>query len=144
MSTYSYKHILLIEDSEIDVLVNRRLMELMNFSAHVTITSTAEEAIDFLRHEVTSEAEAPDLILLDMHLPGMSGFDFMEIFNSLPGYVRNKTRIVVLSVFQKQEEIDRLAGYKYVLGQIEKPLSQESLKKIVGWKELASAVESPL
>lgn len=142
MDNYTYKHILLIEDSEIDVLVYRRLMELMNFASHVTITSTAEEAIDFLRHEVTNEEQSPDLILLDMHLPGMSGFDFLELFNALPEYILNKTRIVILSVFQKQEEINKLAQNKFVLGQLEKPLTQESLRKMAGWKELASGVSS--
>ncbi len=142
MDNYSYKHILLIEDSEIDVLVYRRLMELMHFASHVTITSTAEEAVDFLRHEITNENQAPDLILLDMHLPGMSGFDFLNLFNSLPGFIVNKTKIVVLSVFQKQEEIDRLTENKSVLGQLDKPLTQESLRKIAAWKETAADVSS--
>ena len=142
MDNYTYKHILLIEDSEIDVLVYRRLMELMNFASHVTITSTAEEAVDFLRHEVTNEQQAPDLILLDMHLPGMSGFDFLEYFNALPEYILNKTRVVVLSVFQKQEEINKLSENNYVLGQLEKPLTLESLRKMAAWKELTSGVSS--
>ena len=77
-----------------------------------------------------------------MHLPGMSGFDFLELFNALPAFILNKTRVVVLSVFQKQEEIDKLSENKYVSGQLEKPLTQESLRKMAGWKELASGVSS--
>lgn len=135
MNNYTYNHILLIDDSEIDVLVNRRLMELTGFASHVTITSTAEEAVDFLRNEVTNESQAPELILLDMHLPGMSGFDFIRIFKTLPEYILNKTKIVVLSVFQKQEDIDRLFENKFVTGQLEKPLTQDSLRKMVSMKE---------
>ena len=140
MNNYAYRHILLIEDSEIDVLVYRRLMELMHFAAHVTITSNAEEAVDFLKHEVKNEEQSPDLILLDMNLPGMSGFDFIKIFGTLPDFILNKTKIVVLSVFQKQEDIDKLNDNKLIIGQLEKPLTQESLRLMESWKEQLAGV----
>ncbi|CAN5670709.1 response regulator [soil metagenome] len=140
MNNYSYNHILLIEDSEIDVLVYRRLMELMHFAAHVTITSTAEEAVDFLRNEVTNEAEAPELILLDMHLPGMSGFDFLKIFESLPEFILHKSKVIVLSVFQKPDDIRKISENKFVTGQLEKPLTQDSLRKLMLLKEQGPAV----
>jgi CheY-like chemotaxis protein len=134
MNDYAYNHVLLIDDSEIDVLVCRRLMELMHFALHVTITSTAEEAVDFLKNEVTNADQAPQLILLDMHLPGMSGFDFIKVFKTLPEYILNKTKIVVLSVFQKQEDIDRLFENTFVTGQLDKPLTQESLRTLAKWQ----------
>ena len=132
---YSFQHILLIDDSEIDVLVNRRLMELTQFAAHVTITSTAEEAVDFLRNEVLNADQAPDIILLDMHLPGMSGFDFIDEFKKLPGFILTKTKVVILSVFQKQEKLDKVFENKFVFGQLEKPLTQESLRQLAKWSE---------
>jgi len=142
MNNYTYNHILLIDDSEIDVLVSRRLMELMNFASHVTITSTAEEAVDFLRNEVTNAEQAPELILLDMHLPGMSGFDFINIFKTLPAFILEKTKIVVLSVYQKQEDIDKIFENSFVTGQLDKPLTQDSLRTLVGWKEQAANVSA--
>jgi len=126
---------MIIDDSEIDVLVSRRLMELTHFASHVTITSSAEEAVDFLKNEVTNAPEAPEVILLDMHLPGMSGFDFIREFKTLPAYILDITKIVVLSAYQKQEEIDKLFENKFIAGQLDKPLTQESLKKLISWKE---------
>ena len=140
MNEYTFSHILLIDDSEIDVLVARRLMELTHFASHVTITSSAEEAIDFLRNEVTNEKEAPELILLDMHLPGMSGMDFINFFKTVPAYISDKSKIVVLSVFQKKEDLDKVLENKFVTTHLEKPLTQESLRKLAAWKE--QAVES--
>ena len=142
MNNYTYQHILLIDDSEIDVLVCRRLMELTHFASHVTITSTAEEAVDFLRNEMTDAEKAPELILLDMHLPGMSGFDFIDIFKTLPDYILDKTKIVILSVFQKKEEIDKIFKNAFVTGQLDKPITQDSLRKLAAWKESAAGVES--
>lgn len=135
MSNYTFNHVVLIEDSEIDVLVNRRLMELTNFASHVTILSSAEEAIDFLRNEVPNADAAPEILLLDMHLPGMSGFDFIKVFKTLPEFIREKTKIVILSVFQKQEDLDRALQEPFVSGQLEKPLTQSSLRQLTAWKE---------
>ena len=142
MNDYTYSHVMLIDDSEIDVLVSRRLMELTHFASHVTITSTAEEAVDFLNNEVTNTGQAPDVILLDMHLPGMSGFDFIAAFKALPDYIIDKTKIVLLSAFQKQEEIDKLFENKFIVGQLDKPLTQESLRKLMSWKSDTVGVSS--
>src|SRR4051812_16587937 len=103
----SFKNVLLIDDSEIDILVNRRLIELTSFSSNVTVTSSGEEAMHFLREECT-EATAPDWIFLDMYLPMMSGYDFIEEFKTLPEYITSKSKIIVLSVFQKQERLQKV------------------------------------
>ena len=105
-SKFTFHTSLIIDDNEIDVLVNRRLITLTDFSENVIISSTAEEALDFLRRECTSSKHAPDWIFLDIHLPGMDGFEFIEEFKKLPDFVKDKTRIVVLSAFQKQERLE--------------------------------------
>src|SRR5437868_6873839 len=101
MDNYAYSHVMIIDDSEIDVLVGRRLMELTHFASHVTILSSGEEAVDFLKNEVGNAEQAPELILLDMHLPGMSGSDFINVFKTLPDYITDKTKVVMLSAYQK-------------------------------------------
>jgi CheY-like chemotaxis protein len=129
-SRFSYEHVLIVDDSEIDVLVNRRLIELTFFAARITTTTSGEEALRFLREECSSEKSAPDWIFLDMHLPGMSGFDLIEEFKNLPDYITCKSKIIVLSVFQKQEKLQKVLGNKFVAGQLEKPLTQKALKEI--------------
>ena len=135
MDNYTYSHVMIIDDSEIDVLVSRRLMELTHFASHVTILSTAEEAVDFLRNEVGNAEQAPEVILLDMHLPGMSGIDFINLFKTFPEYLVDKTKIVIMSAYQKQEEIDKLFENKFITSQLDKPITQDSLKKLAALKE---------
>ena len=135
-SNFSFGSTLLIDDSEIDVLVNRRLMELTSFSGSIIITHSAEEALNFLRHECASSDHAPDWIFLDMHLPLMSGYDFIEEFKTLPSFILDKTKIIILSVFQKQENLQKVFENKFVFGQLEKPLTQQALRNLVsGVKE---------
>ena len=133
---FSFDTALLIDDSEIDVLVNRRLIELTAFSENIVITRTAEEALFFLQHECVITEQAPDWIFLDMYLPMMSGYDFIEAFKNLPSVIKDKSKIVVLSVFQKQEQLMKIFENKFVFGQLEKPLTQDALKMLAsGSKE---------
>jgi len=132
---FSFTTTLLIDDSEIDVLVNRRLIELTAFSENVVIARSAEEALFFLRNDCTITEEAPDWIFLDMYLPMMSGYDFIEEFKNLPPFIKDKTKIIVLSVFQKQEKLVKVFENKFVFGHLEKPLSQEALKNLANGKK---------
>lgn len=127
---FHFGSVLLVDDSEIDILVNRRLIELTFFASNVIVTSSGEEALHFLREECNTAESAPDWIFLDMHLPIMSGFDFIEEFKTLPDFITGKTKIIVLSVFQKQEQLQKVLEYKFVAGQLEKPLTQEALKML--------------
>jgi CheY-like chemotaxis protein len=129
-SQFYYSKVLLVDDSEIDNLVNRRLIQLTHFASDIITTSNGEDALHFLKEECASAAHAPDFIFLDMNLPMMSGYDFIEEFKKLPDYIRNKTKIIVLSVFQKQEKLNKVLAYDFVAGQLEKPLGQQALKEL--------------
>jgi CheY-like chemotaxis protein len=138
----SFKSVLLVDDSEIDVLVNRRLIELTTFASNVITTTSGEEAVKFLREECGSASAAPDWIFLDMFLPGMSGFDFIEEFKMLPEFITQKTKIIILSVFQKQDAINKILEYNFVAGQIEKPLTQQALISLAEKKTISISASS--
>ena len=133
MSSYKFHFgsVLLVDDSEIDILVNRRLIELTFFASEIYVTTNGEEAINFLRNECNSSENIPDWIFLDMHLPVMSGFDFIEEFKTLPEYITSKSRIIILSVFQKQEHLKKVLECKFIAGQLDKPLTQQALKNLM-------------
>jgi CheY-like chemotaxis protein len=139
---FHFNRVLLIDDSEIDVLVNRRLIELTRFASSITITRTAEEALHFLIEECNSESAIPDWIFLDMHLPIMSGFDFIEEFKKLSPSITGKSKIIILSVFQQQEKLQIVFENKFVAGQIDKPLTQKALQDLAANKSARVIVSS--
>lgn len=136
---FSFGSVLLIDDSEIDVLVNRRLIELTRFAAKVIITHNGEQALHFLRNECVAEEVIPDWIFLDLHLPVLSGFEFLEIFCTLPDAIKQKSRIIILSAIQKQETKDELLKHENVFGQINKPLTQGMLHDLAKTVSINSA-----
>ena len=129
-SPFTFGSVLIVDDSEIDVLVNRRLMEITRFAGHVIIARDGAEALHYLEQECRTSAEAPDWIFLDMHLPVLSGIEFIEAFKSLPSAIRDKSKILILSVLQKPEMLEEILQYDFVHGRADKPLTQEALKQL--------------
>lgn len=104
---FYFQRALIIDDSEIDVLVNRRLMQLTNFVADIMIRAQEKKPSEFYVKNATSPEYAPDWIFLDMHLPMMSGYDFVEEFKTLPDFI-TKSKIIVLSVFNKPDALKKI------------------------------------
>lgn len=123
MSDFSFERVLLIDDSEIDVLVNRRLIELTRFARQVEVAVSGEDALELLRNA----SEMPDWIFLDMHLPGMNGLEFLEEL-SVAGY--NHSRIILLSVMTRPEDLQKVLSFPGVAGQLDKPLTQQALRDL--------------
>ncbi len=106
-------------------------MEITSFTKSVMVAGSAEEALHYLKEECRNADEAPDWIFLDIHLPLKSGYDFIEEFDSLPEEIRNKSKIIILSVFQKPEHLKKAMEYPCVFGQLDKPLTQQALRELV-------------
>jgi len=122
----------LIDDSDIDLFIQRRFLEVYHFSKRLISYKSAEEALDWLK-SVNGEGP-PDIIFLDLNMPNVDGFGFLEGFNSLPQKVRDKSRIVVLTSSNSQKDRDQVFSYKNVIQFVTKPLKQsdiEELKRIV-------------
>ena len=122
----------LIDDSDIDLFIQRRFLEVYNFSRELITYKSAEEALAWLSR--INGSQPPDVIFLDLNMPNVDGFGFLAGFNNLPEKVRSKSRIVVLTSSNSQKDRDQVFTHKNVIQFITKPLKQsdiEELKQIV-------------
>lgn len=121
----------LIDDSDIDLFIQRRFLEVYQFSKQLTSYRSAEEALEKLNS--TREQPAPDVIFLDLNMPNVDGFGFLEGFKALPQEVRDKSKIVVLTSSNSQKDRALAFTYQNVVHFVTKPLKQtdiEDIKKI--------------
>jgi CheY-like chemotaxis protein len=122
----------LIDDSDIDLFIQKRFLEVYQFSKTLTSYRSAEEALENL--SAAWEQTAPDVIFLDLNMPNLDGFGFLEGFKALPNEVREKSKIVVLTSSNSQKDRAQAFTYKNVVHFVTKPLKQsdiEDLKKLV-------------
>lgn len=116
----------LIDDSDIDLFIQRRFLEVYNFSNQLVMYKSADEALASLR-TVPSE-NAPDIIFLDLNMPENDGFSFLNSFNTLPASVRAKSRIVVLTSSNNAKDKELAFTYSNVIQFITKPLKQTDIE----------------
>lgn len=116
----------LIDDSDIDLFIQRRFLEVYEFSRELLMYKSASEALNWLR-KLNGEA-APDIIFLDLNMPEVDGFAFLKSFSELPGKIVSKSRIVVLTSSNSSQDREQVFQNKNVIQFITKPLKQQDIE----------------
>ena len=121
---------MLIDEDEIDNIINQKIIESNNFSEKVQVFQTGSEALDFLRSNAKIAENLPDLIFLDINMPIMDGFQFLEEFEKLDTQILDKSKIIMLSSSISPRDIDRAASNRFVKKYLNKPLNSRYLQAI--------------
>ncbi|KRB56543.1 response regulator [Flavobacterium sp. Root186] len=118
---------LLIEDNLIDQLVTRKLLKKV---LNIDQVSVANNGLEGLQWIIKNKKISHSLIiLLDIQMPIMNGFEFLDIFETLNEEIKNEIQIFVMSSTLDQEEIERIKNNIYVKDFLNKPFPIEELKK---------------
>jgi CheY-like chemotaxis protein len=119
--------ILLVDDDPITNFINKRLLEKMNIADEVKVVLNGVEGIKCLYDNCFKTNFSPDLILLDINMPIMDGFEFLEVFNAL--HFKNKEEVIigVLTTSSNSNDMAKIKelGIKCF---IDKPLTEEKIK----------------
>jgi len=119
----SIKHLLLVDDSEVTNYLHTFLFVDMNIAEEIHSVLNGQEALDYIR--TCSKEEQPDLILLDINMPLMDGFEFLDHFENLD--VNKSIVILMVSTSVMPRDIERSKQFKQVSGFIGKPLTKEKI-----------------
>ena len=126
----SYTNVVLIDDDAIDNLINQKIMESNNFAENIQVFKTGQDALDYLQTTEETPDSLPDLIFLDINMPIMDGFQFMEKFEALSETIHEKCKIIMLSSSISPRDIDRAASNRFVKKYLNKPLNARYLQAI--------------
>jgi CheY-like chemotaxis protein len=129
-----YYSVMLIDDNEIDNLINQKMIESAAICQHILVHTGARSAIEFLRNveklsgAITDAKKLiPEIILLDIDMPLMDGFQFLDEFDRLSDIVKNDIKIVMLTSSMNPNDLSRAKKSKFVSKYLNKPLSIDSL-----------------
>lgn len=123
---YKFSTALIIDDSEMDIMLNKMILQNTNFAKKVLSADSASSALQLLQQEI----DFPEVIFLDINMPGMDGFEFLEKFESLPNDLRKGCKIAIISSSEDLEDIEKAKEFTSVIKYLVKPLEMDELKKI--------------
>ncbi len=123
--------IMLIDDDRATTVYNEIIIEEHGAAHTIMIYNSPEEALVYLTTPFTEEKINPDLILLDINMPRMDGWEFIEAFSQVKeGGIAEKT-IVMLSTTADQREYEMAEANDFLRGIKSKPLTFEILDEIL-------------
>ena len=118
--------ILLIDDDEPTNFLNRLTLEQTACSRTIHVAQSGEEALDFLRN-----TQRPDLIFLDVNMPAMDGWEFLERYRSLPSDRKADIVLIMLTTSLNPDDELRTRAIPEVSGFENKPLSQQRVEQLL-------------
>jgi response regulator RpfG family c-di-GMP phosphodiesterase len=119
---------ILIDDSDIDLFIQRRFLEVYNFSTELFQYRSAEDALNWLKK--LNDDSPPDIIFLDLNMPEIDGFGFLKGFDDLPAKIRDKAKIIVLTSSNSVKDRDEVLENKNVIQFITKPLKHTDIEEV--------------
>jgi CheY-like chemotaxis protein len=119
------RKLMMIDDNILDHTLYRFLIERTGLVEELVSMLDAREALTYL----AKNHEKIDLILLDINMPGMSGFDFLEEVREMLGDEFTKPIIIMLTTSMDPKDIDRASRYQMVKDYCNKPLSEQNIEE---------------
>lgn len=121
------KRVMLIDDNEIDLKINAKLISLTKLFEEIIICQSGEEALNYLNKHLQNENKLPTFILLDIQMPEMDGFEFLNHYKQFSRSFTDTCPVAMLSSTLDFGDIQRAEANPYVIKLLKKPFSPKEL-----------------
>jgi len=127
----SIKNLLLIDDDEIFTFMTKRIIEKTHLAEQIKIFENGKEAIDFLDKFAGKPEVLPEVIFLDLSMPVMDGWGFLEEYIDLKPRLGKKITLYIISSSVSPRDHERAKSYSEVSDFIITPMTKEKFIDII-------------
>ena len=117
-----------IDDDPIFVFGIKKIMEIINFSDELMIFKNGKEALTNLQEMISQSKQLPDVIFLDINMPILDGWQFLDEFVKIE--LDKEIMIYIVSSSVDPEDVLKAKSFKSVIDYIVKPVNIEKIQKV--------------
>ena len=123
--------VLCIDDDPITLMLCKKVIERINYTKEINTALNGEEAINYFNEIKDNELTPPDLVLIDLNMPIMNGWEFLDCYLDLKyNLVYKDTKFIILSSTIDPNDIEKSKNYPMVVDFISKPITTDILLQI--------------
>ncbi|MBB4081055.1 CheY-like chemotaxis protein [Lewinella aquimaris] len=124
--------ILLIDDSEADNFIHCRRLDKMHVAGEIVVRNNGRQGLDYLTtHNADGNFPRPDLVFLDINMPVLDGWGFLDAYHQLPEACRARVLIVMLTSSVGDSDYARAGEYALIDAHESKPLTKEKIRGLM-------------
>ncbi|HEY4656595.1 MAG TPA: response regulator [Cyclobacteriaceae bacterium] len=121
----------LVDDDKVFQLIASRSIKATNFKGTILQFNNGGEAIEYLEAHAHEELLLPDVLFLDINMPVVDGWTFLEDYIDLKPRIQKPIRIYMVSSSLDPKDIERAKSFEEIREYISKPISQEKFAQLV-------------
>ena len=125
-----FEKVMIIDDNNIDLYITKRLIIKNNFGKEVLEYNAAAEALKYLQDYQDNIPMLPLIIFIDIYMPEMSGFEFLEAYDKLPVALKKYCKVFIISSTIDEYDIERSSLDKNLTAFQVKPITKDFLDSI--------------
>lgn len=122
-------NLLVIDDDDINIFIIRKIVEKTGYCVNMISKGNGQLAIDYLTQVSLQGDDFPHLMLIDINMPVLNGWEFLETYENLN--FSQKADMYMLSSSVYENDIERARTFKTIKGFISKPLTIERLSELL-------------
>jgi CheY-like chemotaxis protein len=142
-STFPYKTVMIVDDNKIDRLLVELNVKRYDFAEEIISKGSAKSALEYLESSAAIPGTLPELIFLDIQMPEMDGFGFLDEYEKMPKSITNNCTIMMLSSSLDPKDMERAKKNQFVKKFISKPVNAQILREIANGSEVPPTYEYP-
>ena len=123
-------NIMLIDDDDIFNMLSGIALKKVFNELNLMVFSSANGAIDFIEESISEPDKIPEVIFLDINMPVMNGFEFLDHISQYPEEVLGKIKVVMLTSSMYETDKDKSLAYPLVKHYLEKPLTIQKVNDL--------------
>ena len=120
----------IVDDDRIYIFGLTKLIEMNSFCQELQVFKNGKEALDSFLKDIEEGNELPEIILLDINMPVMDGWEFLDEYAKVKHKIKNKVKIYMVSSSVNLSDLDKAKSYEDVVDYVIKPIKSADLQKI--------------